>query len=74
MKGELSGVVGPVSPPIPSVRASSPAWRGPAVAGGGERDPRSGDAGHNRAAGGRWTGEAVPMTTPETAASRWIFF
>jgi hypothetical protein len=32
MKGELSGVVGPVfaGVPIPSVRASSPAWRGPA--------------------------------------------
>ena len=32
-----------------------------------------GDAGHNRAAGGRWTGDAVPMTKPETEASRCIF-
>src|SRR5262249_45130263 len=48
----------------PSVLASSPARRGPAVAGAGEGacrpgggcDPRSGDAGHNRAAVGRWTG------------------
>jgi len=38
MKGELSGVVGPVfaGVPIPSVRASSPAWRGSAVADAGE--------------------------------------
>ena len=55
MKGELSG--GPCSraSPIPSVRASSPAWRGPAVAGAGEGacrpgarcDAHSGDAGSN---------------------------
>ena len=65
----------------PSVRASSLARRGPAVAGAGEGscrpgggcDPRSGDAGHNCAAGGRWTGDAVPMTKPETEASRCIF-
>ena len=27
----------------------------------------------NRAAGGRWTGDAVPITKPETEASRCIF-
>jgi len=82
MKGELSGVVGPVfvvAGPIGSGFVAGLARPGGPGAGEGACCPaarcgfQSGDAGHNRAAGGRWTGEAVPMTKPGTQASRCIF-
>ena len=79
-KGELSGG-GPVfaggADPIGSgfVNQPSAARRSQLLAKDlvALESPRSGDAGHNRAAGGRWTGDAVPMTKPETEASRCIF-
>jgi hypothetical protein len=82
MKGELSGVVGPVfvvADPIGSGFVAGLArpggrrcWRRSSLP-GSAMGFQSGDAGHNRAADGRWTGEAVPMTKPGTQASRCIF-
>jgi hypothetical protein len=65
MKGELSGV-GPVFArvsPIPSVQASSPAWRGAAVA--GALLPRSTGWRHNRRLARR-TGVATAILSPSS--------
>ena len=70
IKGELNGV-SPVFASVSGFVASVARPRRSQVL--AKELVAPGDGGHNRAAGGRWTGDAVPMTKPETEASRCIF-
>jgi hypothetical protein len=63
MKGELNGV-SPVFASVSGFVASVARPRRSQVL--AKELVAPGDGGHYRAAGGRWSGEAVPMTTPET--------